>query len=160
MMEIERAGMGLHERRQLGDLQPVINGARLRLVQHAGGEIDADQRARVRPQQRAAPSGSGACVEHVEGRRRRADHRRDGVGDQRGRPVVEALQHLVEAVGETVECLGDVDVGGARGHTFARRRREIVLGQGIVGLDRQPALVDGGCFVRAAEQGELAPTRR
>ena len=73
------------------------------LCQHARGQVDAHQPARIRGDERPAQAGAAAGIEHVESTSRARPPSRPA-SPQPGRGAVQQLGELgIEAAGETVE---------------------------------------------------------
>ena len=150
---VERAGGVAQIGGQFTLDQFVVDLPGLRLSQHARGQIDAHQPARVRRDERTAQAGAASGIEHVEALRgARRSESASIAATSAGRAVHESGELGVEAAGEAIERHFDERVRGPRRDVAARARRDHVAGNGMVRFLLEPFLEDGHRFVDFAER--------
>ncbi len=137
---------------QLDLEQFVVDVPCLGLSQHARGQIDPHQPARIRRDERSAQPGAASGIEHVEALRRLDLRVRQHPRDQR-RGAVRQLGELgIEAGGEAVEGLLDEPVRRPCRDVATGARREHVQGDRMVRLLLEPFLEDLHRLVDLAER--------
>jgi hypothetical protein len=137
--------------RQLAFDQRVVNMLFLRERQHALGEIDADQSARIRGQQRTAESGAAAGIEHIELPRRLEARLFEHARHERRRAVRQLLELRFKAGGKTVERSLDESIRCARRHISTRAGRQHVQRNGVARLFVEPFFEDVHGLVDVAQ---------
>src|SRR5580700_5309343 len=99
--EVDLLMLALEEGYELGELEAIIELPRRRFLEHARGNVDADQLGSQPAQERRPETGAAAEIEHpAESPSRRLQKRAQLLGHM----VVEDLrERLIETVGEAVE---------------------------------------------------------
>ena len=146
---METAAGGLQPGRQFGLVEFVVAGFGARLLEHASGQVDADQTPAPRRQQRAAQTGATAGVEDLELLRRRRQALGQGVAQQIGCAILQVgAQLLLEARGKAVEGVADIRIAGTLGLHVGTYRSIVMARGGVVGVEFEPAAEGLGGLVR------------
>src|SRR4030095_10266973 len=117
--------------RQLGVHEQVVNILFFRVFQHSGGEVNADQSARVWSQESATEPRSTTGVQHGEALRRHEGRVLDHSRHERWRAVRQLLKLRFEARGKTVEGSRDEFIRSTRRYASTTAGREHVDGNGV-----------------------------